>query len=144
VVLPVITGVYRWRPPVVLPSVDSFLLPSEVTPFSANLHRVLANLCLLLSLAALGQLVPVARAKAEMRQQTELRGASLMKRQKRSHSERAFSRGYEAGVTGRSRSLCPFDQGEARMTWLTGWREGREDNWSGITGSATAQKLSNL
>ncbi len=67
-----------------------------------------------------------------------------MKSQKRSHTERAFSRGYEAGVTGRSRSLCPHDTGEARITWLSGWREGREDNWSGFTGSAPAQKLSNM
>lgn len=67
-----------------------------------------------------------------------------MKSQKRSHSERAFSRGYEAGVTGRSRSLCPHENGASRMAWLSGWREGREDHWSGYIGRAPAQKLSNM
>ncbi|WP_185230354.1 ribosome modulation factor [Teredinibacter franksiae] len=64
-----------------------------------------------------------------------------MKRQKRAHSERAFARGYMAGTTGRSRSLCPHGTGEARHVWLSGWREGREDHWNGFNTLAQVQKL---
>jgi len=43
-----------------------------------------------------------------------------MKSQKRSHSDRAFS------------------------LWMNGWREGRQDQWSGYNSFAQAQRLSNL
>ncbi|ACR14554.1 ribosome modulation factor [Teredinibacter turnerae] len=64
-----------------------------------------------------------------------------MKRQKKNSSQRAFSRGYQAGVTGRSRSLCPHVTGDTRHDWLTGWREGREDHWNGFNTLAQAQKI---
>jgi ribosome modulation factor len=67
-----------------------------------------------------------------------------MKRQKRNQIERAFSKGYNAGIEGRSRSLCPHENGNIRQTWLSGWREGREDHWDGFNRAAQAQKLSNL
>lgn len=67
-----------------------------------------------------------------------------MKRQKRNQIERAFSKGYQAGIDGRSRSLCPHDNGNTRQNWLTGWREGREDHWNGFNRAAAAQKISNL
>nr|WP_082087187.1 ribosome modulation factor [Teredinibacter purpureus] len=67
-----------------------------------------------------------------------------MRRQKRTHSERAFSRGYRAATAGRSRSLCPHAAGEARHVWLTGWREGREDHWDGLNTLAQVQKLHNF
>ena len=67
-----------------------------------------------------------------------------MKRQKRSHDERAFTKGYKAGVDGRSRTLCPHDSGQARQLWLGGWREAREDQWDGFNRMAQIQKLSNL
>ncbi len=67
-----------------------------------------------------------------------------MKTQKRTHMERAFSKGYQAGIEGRSRSICPHETSIARQTWLTGWREGRQDHWSGYNRAAQAQKLSNL
>jgi ribosome modulation factor len=67
-----------------------------------------------------------------------------MKTQKRHQIERAFSKGYQAGIDGRSRSLCPHDNGNTRQTWLTGWREGRTDHWDGFNRAAQAQKLSNL
>lgn len=59
-----------------------------------------------------------------------------MKRQKRSKSNRAFTRGYLSGVNGKSRDLCPFQDAEYRQAWLSGWRAGREDNWDGLTGTA--------
>ncbi|SMF39898.1 ribosome modulation factor [Alteromonadaceae bacterium Bs31] len=66
-----------------------------------------------------------------------------MKSQKRSPSDKAFSRGYMAGVAGRSRSNCPHSTGDARHVWLTGWREGREDHWNGFNTLAQVQKLHN-
>ncbi len=60
-----------------------------------------------------------------------------MKRQKRDMKDRAFSRGYQAGVSGRSRDLCPHEQQSVREEWMRGWREGRSDNWDGLS-SVTA------
>lgn len=65
-----------------------------------------------------------------------------MKSQKRNQAERAFGRGYQAGAAGRSRSLCPFEDGPARFAWLSGWRRGREDHWDGFNRAAQAQRLS--
>lgn len=67
-----------------------------------------------------------------------------MKSQKRNHTDRAFSKGYIAGIGGRSRTLCPHDAGDARHEWISGWREGREDHWNGYNRMAQAQKLSNM
>lgn len=55
-----------------------------------------------------------------------------MKRQKRDRSERAYSRGYLAGLQGRSRDCCPFLEEALRQTWMNGWREGREGSWQSI------------
>lgn len=49
-----------------------------------------------------------------------------MKSQKRDRGERAYSRGYQAGLQGRSRDACPFPHQDLHQTWLNGWREGRE------------------
>jgi len=57
-----------------------------------------------------------------------------MKRQKRDKTSRAYSRGYQAGLQGRSRDLCPFGDISSRSSWLNGWREGRADQWAGMTG----------
>ena len=56
-----------------------------------------------------------------------------MKRQKRDRGERAYSRGYQAGLQGRSRDACPFAEEEEamRQTWLNGWREGKDMSWQG-------------
>jgi len=64
-----------------------------------------------------------------------------MKRKKRDSSARAFSRGYLAGIEGKSRSLCPHTSSEPRHDWLCGWREGREDHWNGYNAFSQAQKL---
>lgn len=52
-----------------------------------------------------------------------------MKRQKRDRGERAYSRGYLAGLQGRSRDTCPFVEEAIRQTWMNGWREGRDLSW---------------
>jgi|GEM_PF-558285 len=61
-----------------------------------------------------------------------------MKSQKRSHSERAFARGYRAAVTGKSRTLCPHVNGDARQEWLTGvaGRARRPLEWIQHTGAS--------
>ena len=67
-----------------------------------------------------------------------------MKSVKRNPADRAFSRGYQAGASGKSWDQCPFETASTRQHWMTGWREGREDSWNGFGRAAQAQKLSNL
>ncbi|WBE24457.1 ribosome modulation factor [Denitrificimonas caeni] len=67
-----------------------------------------------------------------------------MRRLKRDPLERAFLRGYQHGVTGKSRELCPFNLISARQAWLNGWREGRADNWDGYRGTAGIHRLNEL
>ncbi len=54
-----------------------------------------------------------------------------MKRQKRDMNERAFQRGYKAGLGGRHQDTCPHSRDDVRMQWLSGWRQGRSDHWDG-------------
>lgn len=67
-----------------------------------------------------------------------------MRRQKRDKSNRAYTRGYQAGVQGRSKSLCPYDEITTRQFWINGWRDGREDNWNGFVGVSGVHKIANL
>lgn len=67
-----------------------------------------------------------------------------MKRQKRSHVDKAFNKGYQSAMSGRSWDSCPFGTGEARAVWMNGWREGREDHWNGFDTKTQIQKLSNI
>ncbi|MCG8313765.1 MAG: ribosome modulation factor, partial [Pseudomonadales bacterium] len=53
-----------------------------------------------------------------------------MRRQKRDKANRAYSRGYKAGIEGRTKTLCPYSDITTRQYWLNGWRDGREDNWA--------------
>ncbi|SEK42514.1 ribosome modulation factor [Atopomonas hussainii] len=64
-----------------------------------------------------------------------------MKRLKRDPQERAFVRGYQNGLQGKSKELCPFDQGTNRQAWMNGWREGRSDNWDGLAGASAVHRL---
>ncbi|HBS0494047.1 ribosome modulation factor [Klebsiella pneumoniae] len=50
-----------------------------------------------------------------------------MKRQKRDRLERAHQRGYQAGIAGRSKEMCPYQSLNQRSWWLGGWREAMED-----------------
>ncbi|MCK1967502.1 ribosome modulation factor [Franconibacter helveticus 513] len=50
-----------------------------------------------------------------------------MKRQKRDRLERAHQRGYQAGMTGRSKEMCPYQALNQKSHWLGGWREAMED-----------------
>ncbi|MBU2918811.1 ribosome modulation factor [Psychrosphaera sp. F3M07] len=55
-----------------------------------------------------------------------------MKRQKRDRLDRAHSQGYKAGITGRSREACPYQQMESKSQWLGGWREAIGDKNDGL------------
>jgi ribosome modulation factor len=63
-----------------------------------------------------------------------------MKKQKRDLQERAFSRGYRAGVERRSKDLAP-PEGPLRDSWLAGWRSGRADHWDGYTGVSGIHRI---
>ena len=65
-----------------------------------------------------------------------------MKRSKRNRIKRAFEKGYQLGLAGRSKENCPFLTGVARVKWLEGWREGRSDWREGLTDALTCYKLS--
>jgi len=64
-----------------------------------------------------------------------------MRTQKRNKNDRAFDKGYQAGVGGRSSEFCPHEHDEARQYWLSGWREGRSDQWDGLTGVSGVHKM---
>lgn len=55
-----------------------------------------------------------------------------MKRQKRDKMTRAHSKGYQAGISGRSKDNCPFQTSDARSQWLGGYREAMEDRHVGM------------
>lgn len=57
-----------------------------------------------------------------------------MKRHKRDLTNRAYNRGYQAGINGKSKTVCPFESGSKRQQWMVGWRSGRIDNWDGYVG----------
>ncbi|MEK9807054.1 MAG: ribosome modulation factor [Halieaceae bacterium] len=65
-----------------------------------------------------------------------------MKRSKRDMSKRAFEKGYQTGLAGRSSDICPHSEGPQRLSWLQGWREGRTDQWDGLNGVTGCHKLS--
>ncbi|WP_299074351.1 ribosome modulation factor [uncultured Paraglaciecola sp.] len=55
-----------------------------------------------------------------------------MKRQKRDKLSRAHSKGYQAGIAGRSKENCPFQTTNSRSEWLGGWREAMGDKSVGL------------
>jgi ribosome modulation factor len=55
-----------------------------------------------------------------------------MKRQKRDKLSRARSKGYQAGITGRSNEHCPFHSINIKSQWLGGWREAIGDRSIGL------------
>lgn len=48
-----------------------------------------------------------------------------MKRQKRDRMSRAHTRGYQAGLEGKSKETCPYATADVREHWIGGWREAR-------------------
>ena len=64
-----------------------------------------------------------------------------MRRQKRDMNTRAFERGYQAGITGKSSESCPHVSEQQRINWITGWREGHSDHLEGYKGVSGVHKL---
>lgn len=64
-----------------------------------------------------------------------------MRKHKRDLTDRAFRKGYRAGVSGRNKEACPHEEGVIRQQWLTGWREGRTDQWDGYTGVSGIHRM---
>lgn len=54
-----------------------------------------------------------------------------MKNRKRDMTERAFSKGYNIGHTGRPKDGCPHFALQERHAWLNGWRTGWVDRVEG-------------
>ena len=54
-----------------------------------------------------------------------------MKKHKRNKKERAYSKGYQNGIYGKSNENCPHYQPETRFAWLNGWRDGWADRSEG-------------
>lgn len=59
-----------------------------------------------------------------------------MKRLKRERSNLLFSRGFLAGMTGRSQESCPYQDINLRQHWMAGWRDGRVSEREGLRGIA--------
>ena len=55
-----------------------------------------------------------------------------MKRQKRDRLDRAYSNGYQAGIAGRHKDNCPYQNANAKSEWLGGWREAMTDRNAGL------------
>lgn len=54
--------------------------------------------------------------------------------------DRATVNGYQAGVSGKSKKLCPFKTSTNRDAWITGWQQGREDLQGGFKVHARQKK----
>jgi ribosome modulation factor len=55
-----------------------------------------------------------------------------MKRQKRDRLGRAHSNGYQAGISGRNKENCPYQNTNEKSEWLGGWREAVTDRSMGL------------
>ena len=56
---------------------------------------------------------------------------SLQKRSKRDRTTRAWQRGYQAGLIGRSQDTCPHQEMGTRTSWIDGWTQGHQDQADG-------------
>ncbi|WP_369685966.1 ribosome modulation factor [Balneatrix alpica] len=63
-----------------------------------------------------------------------------MRKQKRDSTQRHFNRGYQIGLAGKSRDLCPLNNMDERAVWMSGWRSGREAYWGGMSGVAALHR----
>ena len=50
---------------------------------------------------------------------------------KRDKIDKAYKQGYRAGIRGHSQDLCNHFEEDARAAWFNGWREGKDQNFSG-------------
>lgn len=47
-----------------------------------------------------------------------------MKRLKRDREQRAYKHGYNQGLKGHSKEICPYDEVDKRSQWIGGWMIG--------------------
>jgi len=59
-------------------------------------------------------------------------------------SQRAYQRGFYAGLGGRNKATCPHSALDQREQWLAGWRDGKEANWAAMTGVAGLATLNSV
>ena len=65
-----------------------------------------------------------------------------MRRVKREKSERAYSRGYQAGIQNRPKESCPYaTKLNTGQSWIMGWRDGRSDQLEGFIGISGLHKM---
>ncbi len=62
-----------------------------------------------------------------------------MRKQKRDRSSTLYKRGFSAGLAGKSQTDCPVSSIDLRSHWMSGWREGRDAHWSGMSGVSAIQ-----
>ena len=55
-----------------------------------------------------------------------------MKRQKRDKLGRAHANGYQAGLGGKAKEQCPYQNIDVKSQWLGGWRDAISDRNLGI------------
>ncbi|HAZ80205.1 MAG TPA: ribosome modulation factor [Porticoccaceae bacterium] len=68
-----------------------------------------------------------------------------MKKHKRDPEQRSYVKGYQAAIQGRSLSICPHQENtKTAFQWSRGWREGRQDGWSGFNRETCQKKATNL
>lgn len=60
----------------------------------------------------------------------------MMKRHKRERNDLLYSRGFHAGIKGRSQEVCPYQDINLRQYWMAGWRDGRSNEREGYQGVA--------
>lgn len=65
-----------------------------------------------------------------------------MRNCKRNMTERAFSKGYYFGNSGRSKEACPHNVLLQRQSWLNGWRAGWSDRIEGNRFAGLIQSFS--
>lgn len=68
-----------------------------------------------------------------------------MRKHKRDQFHKTYTKGYQTAIARRSRSTCPYKENTPMYDhWLRGWREGRDDLWSGYNTAVCQQKIGNL
>ncbi|PVZ69796.1 ribosome modulation factor [Pelagibaculum spongiae] len=56
-----------------------------------------------------------------------------MKTHKRDRTQRAWSKGYHAGLVGMSKEACPYAGSvNVRHNWMVGWRQAKENLSHGL------------
>jgi ribosome modulation factor len=59
-------------------------------------------------------------------------GELSMQTKKRDRLGRAHSNGYKAGLTGKTKEKCPYQNTDAKSEWLGGWRDALTDKNLGL------------